>query len=207
VSVKMVIPGNEIFEHQQEILNPEQALRYRLMRDGVTLSYAAVLEMWETDEVFRRFFVSLLAAAPFTAYRWETPAITAKTIDRPFEFVLLNSPRLARAPEKNAFAEHFTSDDVQQGIVVFASLGKDALLVAPSPRGADDVYVHLASFLRGAPQSQREALWQVVGQTVRDQLTDRPTWLSTAGAGVAWLHVRLDSRPQYYGHSAYKAAP
>ncbi|MGI9175867.1 MAG: DUF6940 family protein [Rhodothermales bacterium] len=23
-------------------------------------------------------------------------------------------------------------------------------------------------------------------------------WLSTAGGGVSWLHVRLDSRPKYY---------
>ncbi len=33
-----------------------------------------------------------------------------------------------------------------------------------------------------------------------------PLWLSTAGGGVAWLHVRLDSRPKYYGYSPYKTA-
>jgi hypothetical protein len=25
----------------------------------------------------------------------------------------------------------------------------------------------------------------------------KPVWLSTAGAGVPWLHVRLDDRPKY----------
>jgi hypothetical protein len=29
-------------------------------------------------------------------------------------------------------------------------------------------------------------------------------WLSTAGAGVPWLHVRLDDAPKYYGHAAYR---
>ncbi len=32
---------------------------------------------------------------------------------------------------------------------------------------------------------------------------DRPTWLSTAGHGVAWLHVRLDTRPKYYRYTPY----
>ena len=30
-----------------------------------------------------------------------------------------------------------------------------------------------------------------------------PTWVSTAGGGVAWLHVRLDSAPKYYTHRPY----
>ena len=32
---------------------------------------------------------------------------------------------------------------------------------------------------------------------------DAPTWVSTAGGGVAWLHVRLDSAPKYYTHRPY----
>ena len=35
----------------------------------------------------------------------------------------------------------------------------------------------------------------------------RPTWLSTEGSGVPWLHVRLDSRPKYYHHAAYAEPP
>jgi hypothetical protein len=31
-----------------------------------------------------------------------------------------------------------------------------------------------------------------------------PEWLSTAGAGVSWLHVRLDDRPKYYGYAPYR---
>ena len=32
---------------------------------------------------------------------------------------------------------------------------------------------------------------------------DMPLWVSTAGLGVSWLHVRLDARPKYYRHDAY----
>ena len=35
-------------------------------------------------------------------------------------------------------------------------------------------------------------------------VNDKPTWLSTAGMGVAWLHVRLDQRPKYYAHRPYR---
>jgi len=29
-------------------------------------------------------------------------------------------------------------------------------------------------------------------------------WVSTSGLGVAWLHVRVDSKPKYYSHEAYR---
>jgi hypothetical protein len=34
----------------------------------------------------------------------------------------------------------------------------------------------------------------------------QPIWLSTAGMGVAWLHIRLDERPKYYSHKPYAVA-
>ena len=39
---------------------------------------------------------------------------------------------------------------------------------------------------------------------VAARLSDRPLWLSTSGAGVAWLHVRLDDRPKYIQHAPYR---
>ena len=35
------------------------------------------------------------------------------------------------------------------------------------------------------------------------RLGGKPVWLSTAGLGVGWLHVRLDDRPKYYRHAPY----
>jgi hypothetical protein len=37
------------------------------------------------------------------------------------------------------------------------------------------------------------------------RLNNKPVWLSTAGAGVAWLHIRLDDRPKYYGYTPFRA--
>ncbi|MGE3806135.1 MAG: hypothetical protein AB7K24_15800 [Gemmataceae bacterium] len=176
-------------------------IHHRFLRGDAALSYAEVLDLWQGDESFRGFFNTLLADAPFSAYRWETPAVTRATLDRPFEFVLLDDPGLDRPAERQAFAEHFAAEE---SVVAFANLGKDAHLVVPCPRGPDSAYGHLAAFVRQAPPAQRDLLWQKVGQTVRIQLATGSRWLSTAGMGVAWLHVRFDTRPKYYGHRPYQ---
>ena len=62
--------------------------------------------------------------------------------------------------------------------------------------------------MRGAPAAQHDALWKQVGAALRRELDargGRPTWLSTEGSGVPWLHVRLDSYPKYYHTAAYRS--
>jgi hypothetical protein len=61
--------------------------------DGSAISYADVLRRWQTDADFRSFFIGLLAGSPYSAFRWETPAVTTASANRPFEFVLLDSER------------------------------------------------------------------------------------------------------------------
>jgi hypothetical protein len=166
---------------------------------------AEVLRRWQQDADFRSWFGTLLADAPFAAFRWETPPLTAATASRPFEFVLLDSPGLAREPDPDSFAKHFRGAG-GAAVVTFANLGRDAILVVPCPRGPLSAYGHIAAFVRQAPEAQRHALWEAVGAALRRRLGTRPVWLSTAGAGVSWLHVRLDDRPKYYGHAPYRDA-
>lgn len=192
-----------MFTFTEEILPNGRVRRYTLQHDGTPMSYAAVLAHWQDEESFRTFFQSILAAVPFTAYRWETPPVTTATQDQAFECVLVDSPSLDRAPEPRPFARHFTDDDTHEGVVVFDNLGRDATLVVPSPRAPDVAYGHLAAFTRGAPMTQQHALWQAVGKTMDARLRAQPIWLSTAGGGVAWLHVRLDRRPKYYHYRPY----
>ena len=52
------------------------------------------------------------------------------------------------------------------------------------------------------------ALWRAEGEEVSTHmlLETSPLWVSTAGLGAPWLHVRLDSRPKYYRFSSYRNA-
>ena len=193
-----------MFKFIRETLNNESIHKYFILDNRKPISYAETLYFWQQSEDFRDFFISILAQSPFSAYRWETPAITRLIANQKFEFVLINSPRLARTPDTIAFAEHFTNDDDNDGIVIFKNLGKDAILVVPCPQIYPSAYGHLASFIRHAPDAQKHALWRNVGQIVEQQITHNPLWLSTAGGGVSWLHVRLDSYPKYYLFEPYK---
>jgi hypothetical protein len=162
------------------------------------------LRRWQVDSVFREFFITLLADAPYSAFRWETPPITAASAVRPFEFVILGSPELEGQPAPDAFAEHFGRSAGSEDVVSFPNLNNDAILVVPCPLGPLSAYGHLGAFVRDAPDAQKHSLWKLVGELMERQLGPRPVWLSTAGAGVPWLHVRLDQRPKYYGHAQYR---
>jgi len=167
------------------------------------LSYASVLDRWQNDAGFRKHFIQTLAKAPFSAFRWETPPVTNGSMNQPFEFVLLDSPGLVTRPDPRAFSEHFRAAQAG-GIVEFSNLGGDAVLVVPCPDDRPLDYAHLAAFLRHAPVEQQHALWQAVAAAMQRRLGARPVWLSSAGGGVAWLHLRLDDRPKYYGYAAYR---
>jgi len=175
--------------------------RHYAVTDGDRpLPVSAALRLWQHDGAFRDLFIETLAKSPFRAFRWETPPVTRATVSRPLEFVLVDSPELDHPADASAFRSQFTDAPV----VTFENLGRDALMVVPCPEASADAYAHLAAFVRHGPSAQVHALWASIGQAVQQRLSDRPLWLSTAGSGVAWLHVRLDSRPKYYVHSPYK---
>lgn len=187
---------------RSEELSNARGLRFSVDRAARPATCADLLAGWQDDASFRSTFNDLLASCPYSAFRWETPALTAATLSRPFEFVLLDSPALARRPDPNPFASHLT--DTESGVVTFPNRSGDALMVVPCPVVEPSAYGHLAAFVRHAPEGQRHALWQAVGAAMTQRISEKPVWLSTAGAGVAWLHVRLDDRPKYYGHPAYR---
>ncbi len=191
---------SEIEAHEKE-----RVRKLTLFSDGAAMSYAAVIESWRQDEDFNAHFSNLLAAAPFAAFFWETPPVTAYTAARAFECVLVDSPALARlTAEPAAFARPFAAEPDDE-IVAFENLGRDAWLVAPRPLAEAEGYPHLAAFLRTAPAAQKAALWRRTGEALLRLLSERPLWVSTSGLGVAWLHVRLDTRPKYYVHEPYRS--
>lgn len=168
------------------------------------MPFARVCEAWRTDAAFRARWVELLQALPFAAYAWENPPLTLATMDRPHECVLVESRGLvASRADVAPFAANLAG---KTGAVAFRNLGGDAMLVAPCPGDARTDHAHLAAFVRTAPAIVAADFWKEVGDALHRQLSSRPLWLSTAGLGVAWLHVRLDARPKYYRHRPYANA-
>lgn len=191
------------FHSDTEIEEKGNILKLRFFENGQQLKCAMVYTHWQLDEEFRNFCTETLSEIPFKAFRWETPPVTAKTAGQYFEFVIVDSPYLSLKSKPRAFQEHFVGSP-QSDIVVFPNLGKDSVMIVPVPLEDPEVYAHLASFLRGAPERQIHALWIAVGKAMEVNLGENPIWLNTAGGGVPWLHVRLDSRPKYYVYGEYR---
>lgn len=187
----------------QHPLTGTRKIKYTIEQDGVTLAYNDFLEKLLQNTDFRDFFISVLKNSPFDAFRWETPPLTDANSDQMFEFMLIASPSLATRPDLSTFAKYFTAH-APGDVTYFESLGRDALLVIPCPDENKNDFAHLAAFTQHAAMEQQHALWSKVGELVLQRLGPQPLWLSTAGAGVAWLHVRLDSRPKYYNHQPYR---
>jgi hypothetical protein len=180
--------------------------QYRVFEDNAPVTFRRFFELLGTDDGFADWYTAELVAFDAEAFYWELPPLTTATLDGDAEFVLIEAPLLARfPPERAPFDEHFRRAPGED-VIVFPNLGGDAVMVVPCPRGPDEHYPHLAVFLRNAPKDQVRALWLRTAEEMLRHVGDRPTWLSTAGGGVAWLHVRLDSRPKYYSHTPYRLA-
>ncbi len=190
-----------MFKATTDELQPGKLIKYQLLCHKRVLSYRQFIDGLETDQHFRRWFSEVLASSSFNAFRWETLPLSNTTKNRPFEFVLINAPALCnRTLDPQTFSEYFTDEP----IVSFKSLGGDATLIVPSPQCDGENYDHLAGFIRSAPEAQIDALWRLIGLTLKNQSGEVPVWLNSEGSGVAWLHVRIDTKPKYYSYEPYR---
>lgn len=192
-----------MWQSQRKLIESDRIHQISIFRDNKQITYSEAIELWQQDESFREFFISLLADTSMAAYFWETPPISKATVSREFEFVLINSPKLADIEsDPSDFRQHFES--ATEEVVTFPNLGNDALLIVPCPITDILASTHLAAFIRDAPESQQHLLWKTVGRSLQQRLKEQPIWVSTSGLGVHWLHVRLDSRPKYYCYEPYQ---
>ncbi len=168
---------------------------------GIPMRCTGLFEAWHKSSEFRQHWVAFMRSVPFKAYCWENPPITVATKNRYNECVFMESPALSSVvADIEPFSEELRG---KQGSVSFPNLGGDALLVVPCPVDKHTDYAHIAAFMRTASEDQAAQFWQEVGNALTEHLTSKSTWLSTAGLGVSWVHVRLDSRPKYYQYRLY----
>ncbi len=198
---------NALYRLIEEAVPDGRAVKMSLTRGGVTPTWSAVVNLLVSDETFRDTFIDALAGAPFEAFFFETPPLSPFTLHLPFEWVIIDSPALARlTADVSPFQDKLRG---HRGVSSFANLGGDARLVVPCPEAEAHHYPHLAAFVRGAPREQVHQLWVALGRALSEKLgaLDAPRWVSTSGLGVAWVHLRIDSRPKYYTYGPYREAP
>lgn len=154
-------------------------------------------------------WTAALASLPYPGAFWECLPASARTVDQPFEAVVLDSAAVGGLrTDARPFRQALRGVD-PVGVHTMTNLGGDAVLVVPAGSGSPASHAHLLAFLRGGAPEQIAALWQAVGRAVLARWEERPApvWVSTSGLGVSWLHLRLDDRPKYYSWAAYRRAP
>jgi len=185
-----------------EELEKNRILKYTIFENEKQLSFSELIQLWITVASFRSYYSSLLKDCPFTAFFWENPSSTKDELEQPYEFVLVKSNSLTSVkPEANTFKAHFRANE---WVATFPNLGKDAILVSPTPKGEHHHYTHMGNFIRNAAEDQIHAFWKSIGEAYQNEIGAKRKWLSTAGLGVYWLHVRIDSRPKYYKFRDYR---
>lgn len=193
-----------MWQTQSKEINEGQVIHFQVLEDEKVMSFREVIHHWREIPAFRSYYNNILKEAPFEAFFWEVMPISLKELDRDFEFVLVSSNSLTRVrANKSAFQEHFKQYPEKE-VISFPNLSGDAQLVVPTPQISKQNYTHLAKVVRNAPDSQIDALWKMIGREYEGKLEEKPKWLSTAGLGVYWLHIRIDSRPKYYRYRPYK---
>lgn len=173
--------------------------RLTIAKAGRPLRVGDVMDSWQDAAPF----AAALAASPFEAFYWEMPPLHADDLGAPFECVLLEAPRLgAAAPDPSAFAEHFTGNPAS--VVAFPNISGRTMLIAPRPLVDRQAYGHLAAFVRHAPAAQIGDCFRLLASNVGKLVDREPRWISTAGHGVPWLHIRIDREPKYYRWAPYR---
>ncbi len=169
------------------------------------LHYDEVIRYWQENSEFRNFYCSILHEVVFDAFFWENPPITKLNLKQAYEFVLINSPQLSRvSADSSPFQDKFKSLSASQDVIAFENLGRDAELIVPCPVVTPNIYAHFASFIRQAPEYQKYDLFVMLANSLNRRVNNKPTWVSTSGLGVYWLHIRLDTIPKYYNYQAYR---
>ena len=190
-----------MWKAQRDYPGSAHTLRLRFFAGEDHLSYGEFLRTLVEDESFRELVLIEMRAAPYVAFRWETPPLDSTKIEQPFECLLHDSPELDVPADPSDFNTYFQTCTE---VVTFKNLGGDAALIVPCPIDKSANYSHIGSFHRSAPLPQQHAFWIAVANAALARIGPLPLWLSTAGGGVDWLHIRLDDRPKYYRHRPWR---
>ena len=190
-----------MFKSVKEIISLTVS-KYKILENGQAISYQSWISHLKNANPLVDFFIDILKDNEHTGFFWEVKPVTKTKIKDDFEFVLVKSNSLPNVKaDEYTFQKYFTE---RKKVVTFPNLGGDAQLVVPTLLNDPNHYAHLATFVRNAPIDQVREFWQTTAAVYEKAIGEKTVWLSTAGLGVYWLHVRIDSRPKYYRFGAYK---
>ncbi len=133
------------------------------------------------------------ADLPFD-FEWQPVPIhpyTAKT----HPFFAIAFPAQFSPADPSDFQRYLKALKPEALTATFTNFSGDAQLLIPAETGD---YGHIAAFCRTAMPEMWRSLWQQTGEMCLAAISQQTSvWCNTHGHGVAWLHIRFDSRLKY----------
>ena len=214
------------------VISDTMGTRVKLSFNYSTNDFLQILQIPNSPKFNQ--FVHHLQDPNTEAYYFEMPAMNNFTTNSPFECILEFAPGLTRSPNPSAFMDHFHGpgnvavfDNLGRDATLVAPKplpGVDHkcythlaafMKRAPPHQVATETLrssynlqiVVIVNFCTANPLPQVREFWQAAGKTalrLMDTHPNKTIWMSTAGGGVPWLHLRFDSSPKYYTYTPYK---
>ena len=95
------------------------------------VTYRQFLNKIQTEEPFRREFITVLQKSRFSTYFFETPKVTKESLDDKFEFILSAADELKNVnADRDTFQDYFRQCK-DSPVITFPNLGHNAVLVVP----------------------------------------------------------------------------
>jgi len=211
----------EVFESKVESKVPEtkkeksEIFNYKSKKDGD--AYVLTFTRNKVEITWRKFislckannlsFVIIIKEAilrtKFETIYFNCPPVTKADLDQVFNVAILNAPALRSVTtDVHTFADKFIDQNM---VTSFENLNGDCLMVCPVPLEdqPEEIYSSLGPFIRSARIEQQIAFWGLVASDLETVISIRKVWMNTAGTGVSFLHLRLDSRPKYYEYRKF----
>ena len=133
---------------------------------------------------------------------WRTTPIN-RDMNSVFKMEFVETDDLNYSQDCSSYNSYFKNIK-KRLVVAFPNLTNTAQLVVPVPvKGKKFTYVK--DFIDNASPTQQKLLWKNVAIQAKQLLKKHKTiWISTHGRGVPCLHIRLDTKPNYYVNSKFK---
>jgi len=161
------------------------------------MSWLHQLKKWEAGD----FPIPSSIDGKVCGFYWETTPILDGDLKSQYEEVWIPSKTLnfRTRPTPKIFGNKLRKTVP----AAFENLSRDTILVCPPNQGKN--YSHLATFYANASIQTLKKFWLKVAETIRKEIKNQKTiYVSTAGDGVSWVHVRISSRPKYFKSFIYR---
>ncbi len=170
------------------------------------IKWKEVLELWQDDEDFMGFFISILKKHMVNSYYLEFVPIINKG-NNDFEFVLYETT-FGNSKANGTKFENHKGIMINSNVISFDSRTKSSRLIVPTNKNLyDDTFAHIASFTKRAPVEQQRKLWKLTSKEILNRIKSKKgvkTFVSTHGKEVAWLHVRVENKSNLFSYNPYK---